>query len=60
MLDISAMNEELDPWGPTGDKVLCADIAAVMAAWGNDPIEDDNDDEASAVSWIKKKIWTLV
>jgi len=50
MLDISAMNEELDPWGPTEDEVLHADIAAVMAAWGNDPIEDDNDNEASVVS----------
>jgi hypothetical protein len=49
-LDISAMNEELDPWGPTEDEVLRADIAAVTAAWGNDPIEDDNDDEASVVS----------
>ena len=44
------MNEELDPWGPTEDEVLCVDIAAVTAAWGNDPIEDDNDDEASVVS----------
>ena len=48
MLNISAMNEELDPWGPTEDEVLCADIAAVMAAWGNDPINTDN--EASVVS----------
>ena len=48
MLNISAMNEELDPWGPTKDEVLQADIAAVMVAWGNDPI--NNDDEASVVS----------
>ena len=50
MLNISAMNEELDPWGPTEDEVLRADIAVVTAAWGNDPIEDDNNDEASVVS----------
>jgi len=55
MLDISVMNEELDPWGPTEDEVLHADITAVMVAWGNDPIEDDNDDKASAVSLDKEE-----
>jgi hypothetical protein len=44
------MNEELDPWDLTEDEVLHADIAVVTAAWGNNPIENDNDDKASVMS----------
>jgi len=44
-LDISATDEELDPWGPNEDEILRADIAAVTAAWGNNSIEDDGDDD---------------
>jgi len=44
-LDISAADEELDPWGPNEDEILRADIVAVMAAWGNNSIEDDGDDD---------------
>jgi len=40
------MDEELVEWGPNADELLNAKITEVTAAWGDDLIEDDdNDDE---------------
>ncbi|KIM34886.1 hypothetical protein M413DRAFT_32940 [Hebeloma cylindrosporum] len=46
-LDIATADEELDLWGPSEDEILSADIAAVTAALGNDPIEDDDEDSVA-------------
>jgi len=44
-LDIAVANEELLEWGPTTDELLSANIAEVTAAWGDTPMEDDDDGE---------------
>ena len=40
-LDIAMTDDE---WGPSADELLNANIAEVMAGWGDNPMEDDDND----------------
>ena len=37
-----------DEWGPSADELLNANIAEVMAGWGDNPMEDNDNDSDGA------------
>lgn len=46
-LDIAIIDDELPEWGPNPDELLDAKVAEVTAAWGDYPIEDDDNDDGN-------------
>ena len=45
-LNITTTDEELHEWGPSVDELFNANIVEVTAAWGDNPMNDDDDDDS--------------